>query len=124
MVGWHDGCALPFLADGQDADFIGPYTAETWEATGHFPHLEQPRRTAETLINWFGAHVARPAQDSPTHPQTLPASLQWVRSPEQRVSPAVELPIHGGPARRPRSTPSSTLHPARRPVGRSARHGR
>lgn len=53
ICGADDGCALPSLADGQEALFTGPYKAETWEDTGHFPHLEQPRRTAETVLNWF-----------------------------------------------------------------------
>ena len=53
VAGADDGCALPFLADGQDEVFTGGYTPETWEATGHFPHLEQPDRTADAVIRWL-----------------------------------------------------------------------
>lgn len=51
--GADDGCALPFLADGQDTLFTGGYEAETWKATGHYPHLEQPERTATRVVAWL-----------------------------------------------------------------------
>jgi pimeloyl-ACP methyl ester carboxylesterase len=53
ITGADDGCALPFLADGQDALFTGGYAAETWHGTGHFPHLERPDRTAVRIIEWL-----------------------------------------------------------------------
>ncbi len=60
VTGADDGCALPFLADGQEHMFTGPYLAQVWEATGHFPHLEHPRRTAESVLAWFTTHAAPP----------------------------------------------------------------
>ncbi len=53
ITGTDDGCALPFLADGQEALFTTGYAAETWSGTGHFPHLEQPDRTAEAVVEWL-----------------------------------------------------------------------
>lgn len=53
ITGADDGCALPFLADGQNAVFTGSYVAETWDGTGHFPHLEQPGRTAARVVEWL-----------------------------------------------------------------------
>lgn len=74
VTGADDGCALPFLADGQDALFSGPYVAETWEGTGHFPHLEHPGRTAETVLGWLDAHVSRPVLDTGAPPHPLPVT--------------------------------------------------
>lgn len=51
--GADDGCALPLLADGQDALFVADYKGETWLDTGHFPHLEQPTRALDTVLDWF-----------------------------------------------------------------------
>lgn len=51
--GEDDGCALPFLADGQEVLFTAGYRAEIWAGTGHFPHLEHPGRTAGTVIDWL-----------------------------------------------------------------------
>lgn len=56
VCGADDGCALPFLADGQEALLTSGYRAERWEATGHFPHLEHPDRTAGAVLDWFGDH--------------------------------------------------------------------
>ena len=56
VCGTDDGCALPLLADGQDRLFSADYRAERWEATGHFPHLEHPTRTAEAVLEWFRGH--------------------------------------------------------------------
>jgi len=53
ITGADDGCALPFLADGQETLFTAGYKAETWSHTGHFPHLEQPDRTAATVMEWL-----------------------------------------------------------------------
>lgn len=55
ITGANDGCALPFLADGQNTLFNREYKSETWDGTGHFPHLEQPERTSAAAISWFGA---------------------------------------------------------------------
>lgn len=70
VCGADDGCALPYLADGQEALFTGPYAADVWPATGHFPHLEQPRRAADTVLDWLTRHPAPPTDDeAPTsHP--------------------------------------------------------
>ena len=56
VCGTDDGCALPLLADGQDRLLSADYRAERWEATGHFPHLEHPTRTAEAVLEWFRGH--------------------------------------------------------------------
>ena len=53
VQGGADGCALPMLADGQEALFTGPYTAEDWPDVGHYPHLEQPERAASSVLDWF-----------------------------------------------------------------------
>jgi pimeloyl-ACP methyl ester carboxylesterase len=53
LCGADDGCALPVLADGQEALFTGGYRAEVWKGTGHFPHLEHPERTATAVIRWL-----------------------------------------------------------------------
>lgn len=60
VCGAQDGCALPVLADGQDELFSGGYRREVWDGTGHFPHLEQPDRTARAVLDWIGSR-ARPA---------------------------------------------------------------
>ena len=69
ITGTDDGCALPSLADGQEALFTGPYAAERWAGTGHFPHLEQPRRTAAAVLDWFGAHLG--AAGAAAHPRSV-----------------------------------------------------
>lgn len=56
ITGGDDGCALPHLADGQETLFTTGYHAEIWPGTGHFPHLEQPDRTAEAVLGWISAH--------------------------------------------------------------------
>lgn len=53
ITGADDGCALPYLADGQQTLFTAEYTGETWEDTGHYPHLEHPPRTTAAVINWI-----------------------------------------------------------------------
>lgn len=58
ISGDDDGCALPSLADGQDAVFSAPYRAELWAATGHYPHLEHPERALAAVLEWLGAHPA------------------------------------------------------------------
>ena len=58
LCGADDGCASPFLADGQDALFTGGYEAQVWADTGHFPHLEHPARAAAAVLSWFGATAA------------------------------------------------------------------
>ncbi len=58
VCGADDGCASPFLADGQDALFTAGYEAQTWEGTGHFPHLEHPARAADAVIGWFARAAA------------------------------------------------------------------
>ncbi len=55
--GADDGCARPFLCDGQDRLFTSAYRAETWPRTGHFPHLEHPGRTAESVLAWLTPHL-------------------------------------------------------------------
>lgn len=64
IAGGTDGCASPFLTDGQETLFTGPYTAQLWADTGHFPHLEHPQRTADAVTDWLHQHQsddARPA---------------------------------------------------------------
>lgn len=53
ITGADDGCAMPFLGEGQDSLFTGEYESETWDGVGHDPHLEQPRRTAAAVISWI-----------------------------------------------------------------------
>jgi len=60
VTGADDGCALPFLADGQEALFTGGYGSETWEGTGHYPHLEKPVRCAARVLEWLRAPAAAP----------------------------------------------------------------
>ena len=55
ICGADDGCALPGLADGQEELFTGGYRSQVWEGTGHFPHLEQPERTAGAVLGWLRA---------------------------------------------------------------------
>lgn len=62
--GADDGCARPFLTEGQDALFTAGYRAETWLGTGHFPHLERPERTAAAVLDWFAGSVGRASTDS------------------------------------------------------------
>ena len=64
VCGADDGCALPFLADGQEALFTGDHDAQVWDGTGHFPHLERPERTAATVLDWLTAHPAAPPPGS------------------------------------------------------------
>lgn len=59
VCGADDGCARPFLTDEQDALFTGPYRQETWPDTGHYPHLEQPARSVEAVLDWFRGHPPR-----------------------------------------------------------------
>lgn len=56
VCGADDGCALPLLADGQEELFTAGYRREVWEGTGHFPHLEQPDRTARATLDWIRSH--------------------------------------------------------------------
>lgn len=58
VQGGADGCALPMLSHGQEALFSGPYTAEDWPDVGHYPHLEQPERTATSVLEWFARSAA------------------------------------------------------------------
>ena len=51
--GADDGCSRPSLTDGQERLFTAGHRAETWSATGHFPHLEQPERTATAVLDWL-----------------------------------------------------------------------
>ena len=53
VFGSDDGCALPGMADGQHRLFTRGYRAQTWRRTGHFPHLEHPQRTADTVLEWL-----------------------------------------------------------------------
>jgi pimeloyl-ACP methyl ester carboxylesterase len=53
ITGGRDGCALPSLADGQEALFTSGYEAHLWDDVGHYPHLEEPGRTAETVRRWI-----------------------------------------------------------------------
>lgn len=53
ITGADDGCALPFLANGQNTLFTREYKNETWEGTGHFPHLEQPQHAGAAVISWI-----------------------------------------------------------------------
>lgn len=53
VTGADDRCARPHLADGQAALFTAGYRAETWTGTGHFPHLEHPRRAADAVLGWI-----------------------------------------------------------------------
>jgi pimeloyl-ACP methyl ester carboxylesterase len=50
IAGAQDGCAAAFLADGQEALFTAGYETQTWPGTGHYPHLEQPNRTADAVL--------------------------------------------------------------------------
>lgn len=65
LCGAEDGCALPGLADGQERLFTHGYRSEVWEGTGHFPHLEQPARTADAVLGWLAEHPV-PGGASPT----------------------------------------------------------
>jgi hypothetical protein len=75
ICGADDGCALPGLADGQEELFTGGYRSQVWEGTGHFPHLEQPERTAGAVLGWLRAQgnlrVGR-AQEGPRRRPSRP----------------------------------------------------
>ena len=58
VTGAEDGCVCPHLADGQEALFPHGYRAQIWSGTGHFPHLEQPTRAAETVLAWLTTHYS------------------------------------------------------------------
>jgi pimeloyl-ACP methyl ester carboxylesterase len=60
VCGADDGCALPGLADGQEALFTGDHATQVQDGTGHFPHLERPERTAEAVLGRLTAHPATP----------------------------------------------------------------
>jgi pimeloyl-ACP methyl ester carboxylesterase len=53
ITGEKDGCLLPQLSNGQDAIFTNGYKRELWSDVGHFPHLEQPSRSAKAIVAWF-----------------------------------------------------------------------
>lgn len=55
VTGADDGCARPALAHGQEGLFPRGYRAETWAGVGHYPHLEDPERTAAAVLEWFGS---------------------------------------------------------------------
>ncbi len=55
--GADDGCARPFLYDGQDRLFTSAHRVETWSRTGHFPHLEHPTRMADSVLDWLSPHL-------------------------------------------------------------------
>lgn len=55
--GADDGCARPFLGDGQERLFTSAYQTETWPGTGHFPHLEYPERAAHRILDWLSSHL-------------------------------------------------------------------
>lgn len=55
--GADDGCARPFLGDGQERLFTSAYQTETWPGTGHFPHLEHPERAAHRILDWLSSHL-------------------------------------------------------------------
>ena len=58
IAGAEDGCVSPQLADGQEALFPHSYRAQTWPGAGHFLHLEQPDRAAETVLDWLTTHYS------------------------------------------------------------------
>ena len=60
VTGEDDGCALPFLADGQERLFRHGYESQRWAGVGHFPHLEDPDRTSRTLLEWIGRDRTSP----------------------------------------------------------------
>jgi len=60
ITGTDDGCALPLLAEGQNALFTHEYRNETWQGVGHFPHLEQPQRTVAAITSWIAASSGSP----------------------------------------------------------------
>lgn len=62
VTGADDGCARPFLAEGQQRLFTADYSAEIWPHTGHFPHLEQPQRAARAIVDWLTPRLL------PSHP--------------------------------------------------------
>jgi len=68
ICGADDGCAMPFLADGQEALFTGGYAAETWEGSGRFPHLEHPARAAQAVLSWFRSPATHGRATAPVSP--------------------------------------------------------
>ncbi len=53
--GADDGCAQALLTSGQDTLFTHGYMTETWDGVGHYPHLEQPNRTAARVTGWLSS---------------------------------------------------------------------
>ncbi len=56
IAGNDDGCILPEMSDGQESLFSTSYRRERWEGAGHFPHLEQPGRTAAAVRDWLATY--------------------------------------------------------------------
>lgn len=60
ITGGDDGCALPFMADGQDQLFRNGYESQLWAGVGHFPHLEDHDRMHRTLLDWLDRDHSSP----------------------------------------------------------------
>jgi pimeloyl-ACP methyl ester carboxylesterase len=53
LLGEHDRCLLPEMADGAEAAFSREYRAETLAGCGHFLHIERPSEVADRILAWF-----------------------------------------------------------------------
>lgn len=51
--GEQDGCMIAATFRGLDHCFAGPWQQEEIADAGHFLHLEQPRRFADTVVPWL-----------------------------------------------------------------------
>jgi pimeloyl-ACP methyl ester carboxylesterase len=56
LTGAVDGCSLPQMVRGQEAEFAAPYDLQILPGVGHFPQLEAPSVVSGAALEWFTRH--------------------------------------------------------------------